>query len=409
MHAFARPAAFLAAALVSLGSGAQQPASQKLANIAPLSAIAQLKLMVAVDPSEQSAGFVSIDEISAGLARASGRSVRAIKTENLGDAMRSTRTGEYDVYIAPAHVSASALAHGYELVGSTVAMQPYVFVVRAGIAGIPDLKGKRLYLSQQDSVASYIAKGMLNEAGQSLKTFKDVMYKKTTGAGLFAVGVGMVDATVAPEAEVNAWLAANPGKATVLLRSQPVPVGMSVLVKASLPDAIRTKMAAWFVGPEANLPGLGRVTTRHEAATYKYVASLGHFTPAQLPGVTRVRASEVKELILQGAMMVDVRSEKEFREGHIPGAILLPYAEKSLKDIAFDSAVDTFSGVEKLDKSKPVIFACNGAECWKSYKAAKAAVSRGFTNVHWFRGGLPEWKTEGLPVERSEPPAVAAG
>jgi rhodanese-related sulfurtransferase/ABC-type phosphate/phosphonate transport system substrate-binding protein len=359
--------------------------------------------MVAVDPSEQSAGFVSIDEISAGLQRASGRSVRALKTENLGDAMRSTRTGEYDMYIAPAHVSASALAHGYELVGSTVAMQPYVFVTRTEITGIAELRGKRLYLSQQDSVASYIAKGMLNEAGQSLKTFKEVMYKKTTGAGLFAVGVGMVDATVAPESEAKAWLAANPGKAAVLLKSQPVPVGMSVLVKSSLPDATKAKMAAWFLGPEATLPGLGRVTTRHEASTYKYVASLGHFTPAQLPGVKRVRASEVKELILQGAMMVDVRSEKEYREGHIPGAILLPYGEKSLKDIAFDPAVDSFSGIDRLDKSKPVIFACNGAECWKSYKAARAAVSRGFTNVHWFRGGLPEWKTKGCRSSAASP------
>jgi rhodanese-related sulfurtransferase len=250
---------------------------------------------------------------------------------------------------------------------------------------------------------------MLNEAGQSLKTFKEVLYKKTTGAGLFAVGADMVDATVAPEAEALTWLTANPGKGAVLLKSQPVPLGMSVLVKSSLPEATKVRMAAWFNGPDATLPGLGRVTTKHDAAAYKYVASLGHFTPAQLPGVKRVRATEVKELIAQKAVMVDVRSQKEYDEGHIAGAILIPYGEKSLKDIAFDPAVDSFSGVDKLDKSKPVIFACNGAECWKSYKAAKAAVARGFTNVHWFRGGLPEWKSEGMPVERAAPAAVAAG
>jgi rhodanese-related sulfurtransferase/ABC-type phosphate/phosphonate transport system substrate-binding protein len=411
MHPCIRPAALLAALLFSISGGAQQPApaKQKLASIAPLSAIPQLKLMVAVDPSDQAAGFVSVDEISTGLAQASGRHVRALKTENLGDAMRSTRTGEYDIYIAPTHVSASALAHGYELVGSTLPMQPYVFVTRAQIGGIRELKDKKLYLSQQDSVAAYIAKGMLNEAGQSLKTFKEVLYKKTTGAGLFAVGVGMVDATVAPEGEALAWLEANPGKAVVLLKSQPVPLGMSVLVKSSLADSVKTRMTAWFHGPDAMLPGLGRVTAKHEAAPYKYVASLGHFTPGTLPGVKRVRAAEVKELIAQNAVMVDVRSEKEYAEGHIPGAILVPYGEKSLKDIAFDPGVDSFSGVDKLDKKKPVIFACNGAECWKSYKAAKAAVARGFTTVYWFRGGLPEWKAEGLSVERTVPSAVAAG
>lgn len=55
--------------------------------------------------------------------------------------------------------------------------------------------------------------------------------------------------------------------------------------------------------------------------------------------------------------------------------------------------------MDKLDKAKPVIFACNGAECWKSYKASKAAVERGFKQVYWFRGGLPEWRAQGLPVD----------
>jgi rhodanese-related sulfurtransferase/ABC-type phosphate/phosphonate transport system substrate-binding protein len=411
---FIRPAACLAAILVPFASTAHPPVppAQKLASIAPPSAIPQqqqqLRLMVAVDPSEQNSGFVSVDEISAGLARAAGKSVRALKSENLGDAMRSTRTGEYDIYIAPAHVSASALNHGYELVGSTRPMQAYVLITGAQIKGIPELKDKKLYLSQQDSMASYVAKGMLNEAGRSLKTFKEVMYKKTTGAGLFAVSVGMVDATVAPEAEAQAWLAANPGKGVVLLKSQPVPLGMTVLLKSSLPEPMKVKLAAWFNGSDSLLPGLGKVNTKHEIAPYKYVASLGHFTPAQLPGVKRVRAAEVKDLIAQHTVMVDVRSEKEYSEGHIPGAILVSYGEKSLKDIAFDAAIDSFPGIDKLDKKKPVIFACNGAECWKSYKAAKAAVARGFTTVYWFRGGLPEWKAEGMPVERSAPLAVAA-
>ena len=365
----------------------------------PLACAAQLKVMVAVDPSDANSGFVSTEEISNGLMRAAGKPVRALSTENLGDAMRSTRTGEYDVYIAPAHVSASALNHGYELVGATQGLQPYVFVTRAGIQAVGGLKDRTLYLSQQDSMASYIAKGMLNEAGLSLKTFKQVMYRKTTGAGIFAVGVGSVDATVAPEAEAAQWLAANPGKGLVILKSQPVPLGMSVLVKKTMPEPMKSRVIAWFGSNEAVMPGIGRIANRHEPAPYKYVASLGHFTPAQLPGAKRVTAAEVQQLIAQGAQMIDVRSEKEYNEGHIPGARLVPYGEKSLKDIAFDAKADSFAGVDKLDKSKPVIFACNGAECWQSYKASKAAVERGFKQVYWFRGGLPEWRTQGLPVD----------
>jgi rhodanese-related sulfurtransferase len=362
----------------------------------------ELKLLIAVDPSEEGSGFVYTEEIMAGLGRAVGATVRASKTENLGDAMRSTRTAEYDIYVAPAHVCASALSRGYELVGSTKPMQPYVLVTKASVDGVAGLRNRKLYLSQQDSVAAYIAKGMLNEAGQSLKTFNQVLYKKTTGAGLFAVGADMVDATVAVESEAQAWLASNPGKAQILLKSNPVPLGMSVLVKSSLPEATKSRLAAWFRSPEARMPGIGNVAHRHELGPYKYVASLGHFTPSQLPGVKRVGAREVQDLIRANAQMVDVRTQKEYTEGHIPGAVLHPYAEKSLKDIAFDATVDSFPGLEKLDRTRPVIFACNGAECWKSYKASKAALAKGFTQVHWFRGGLPEWNGEGLPVERSK-------
>ena len=62
-------------------------------------------------------------------------------------------------------------------------------------------------------------------------------------------------------------------------------------------------------------------------------------------------------------------------------------------------AVNSGVWVTTLDKAKPVIFACNGAECWKSYKAAKVATTKGFQSVYWLRGGLPEWDETGLPTE----------
>jgi rhodanese-related sulfurtransferase len=75
--------------------------------------------------------------------------------------------------------------------------------------------------------------------------------------------------------------------------------------------------------------------------------------------------------------------------------------EKSAKDTTYDAAQDDFSALEKLDKNKPAIFSCNGAECWKSYKASKSATAKGFKKVYWLRGGLPEWDEKGLPVSRN--------
>ena len=68
--------------------------------------------------------------------------------------------------------------------------------------------------------------------------------------------------------------------------------------------------------------------------------------------------------------------------------------EKSAKDTDYDTKLDSFD-TSKLPSTRPRrwCFACNGAECWKSYKASHAAIKAGHSKVHWFRGGLPEWRT----------------
>ena len=365
------------------------------------SAIADLRIMVAVDPSDRESMVISVLDMQQTLSRIAGQPVHAVKSQDLGDVMRSTRTGEYDVYIAPAHVAASALAHGYTLVGSTDRDELYQLVARPGAKAPADLTGGKIYLTQQDSVAAYMARGMLNEAGQSLKMFQQVFYRTTSGAGLFAIDAGLVDATVAKKGDYESWVKQSSSKSSVLLSSRAVPGGMSVVVKNSLPEATRSKLENWLVSPGGTLAGIGKVSYHSELANYKYVAALGNWTPSQLPGVTMVTASEVVALQQKGVPIIDVRLAKEYHEKHIRGAQSIPYAEKSLKDVAFDPALDEWAGPEKIDKAKPVIFHCNGAECWKSYKAAKVALSKGFTTIYWFRGGFPEWESSGLAVESS--------
>jgi rhodanese-related sulfurtransferase len=105
----------------------------------------------------------------------------------------------------------------------------------------------------------------------------------------------------------------------------------------------------------------------------------------------------------KGVSLIDTRVEHEYKESHITGAISVPYQEKSAKEIDFDPSLDKFA-VDKLpkDKNTQLIFACNGAECWKSYKASVLALKNGYSKVYWFRGGFPEWKGEGFPVESGE-------
>jgi rhodanese-related sulfurtransferase len=123
-------------------------------------------------------------------------------------------------------------------------------------------------------------------------------------------------------------------------------------------------------------------------------------TPAQLAGATVINAETAKKMMQDGVLIVDTRVANEYVDEHIKGAVNIPYKEKSAKAVNFDASVDSFD-LSKLPaaKSTPIIFYCNAGECWKSYKSCVAAIKAGYTKVFWLRGGIPEWKSKGLPVE----------
>lgn len=122
--------------------------------------------------------------------------------------------------------------------------------------------------------------------------------------------------------------------------------------------------------------------------------------PPTLAGVTVVSAEQAKRMTEAGVPIVDTRVGNEYADAHVKGAKNVPYKEKSAKDVAFNAKDDQFD-LAKLpaDKNAPLIFYCNGPECWKSYKASKVASEAGWKKVQWLRGGFPEWKSRGYPVE----------
>ena len=123
-------------------------------------------------------------------------------------------------------------------------------------------------------------------------------------------------------------------------------------------------------------------------------------TPASLAGAKVVKADEAKKLADAGAAMIDTRVATENAEKTIKGAKNVVYKEKSAKAADFDVSVDQFD-LTKLpaDKAAPIVFFCNGPECWKSYKGSTAALKAGYSKVFWFRGGMPEWVAAGLPTQ----------
>ena len=95
-----------------------------------------------------------------------------------------------------------------------------------------------------------------------------------------------------------------------------------------------------------------------------------------------INAEKAREMMneLDEFVLLDVRSEEEFSEGHIPGAINLPNEEIGTTEI------------DKLpDKSQLILVYCRSGR--RSKEASEKLVKLGYTNIVEF-GGILEWKGE---------------
>ena len=336
-----------------------------------------------------------------------GTDVKLVIGRDPSRELQKMRAGMYEVLVGPAHVIGAAMRYGYEPVARFAGEESAAFVASkaSGVKTFEAAKGKRLALPPTDSLATYLARGELNAKGVVTKEyFTDIREHRYHEVALMALDVGQADIAVAESRIAKEWAAKNGG--TIILETRATP-GLGIAVNAKLDKATKDRIRAAFLSPNprivASTKVLGLDVTSATAITaedYKYVSTLGYFTPRTLPGATMVTAPEVADLLKKGATLYDTRSAEEYNTRHIQGAKLLPYGEKSRKEVGFDAQADSFD-VTKLpaDKNAPVVFACNGAECWKSYKASLVAVKAGHKQVYWFRGGFPEWNLAGLPTQ----------
>ena len=127
-------------------------------------------------------------------------------------------------------------------------------------------------------------------------------------------------------------------------------------------------------------------------------------TPMVIEGANVVTAAQVNRMLENDVPIIDARVESEYSTEHIRGAINVTYFEKSAKSASFNPKHDKFDLSQlPAKKNADIIFYCNAGACWRGYKAAVVAVNAGYTKVHWFRGGMPEWGEKGLPTETSLP------
>ena len=95
-----------------------------------------------------------------------------------------------------------------------------------------------------------------------------------------------------------------------------------------------------------------------------------------------ITAQEAKEIMdtQEGYIILDTRTQEEYDEGHIPGAIVLPY----------DEVLERAEGI-LTDKNQLILVYCRSGR--RSKIAANDLVTLGYTNIREF-GGIIDWPYE---------------
>lgn len=94
---------------------------------------------------------------------------------------------------------------------------------------------------------------------------------------------------------------------------------------------------------------------------------------SKLDSIKKISVDKAKDLVLEGAVLVDVRSEEEYKKGHLDGAINLPYTEIHV----------TMPRVVS-DKAKKIIVYCSTGK--RSSQANYTLKFMGYKNVYYLGG-----------------------
>ncbi len=109
--------------------------------------------------------------------------------------------------------------------------------------------------------------------------------------------------------------------------------------------------------------------------------------------VHHLTASQAKSLIERHAgdesfVILDVRTPREYRSGHISQAILLDFHNPRFSD-----------NLNKLDRSKTYLIYCQTG--YRSSRTLQMVDTMGFTSIYHLQRGVLEWYRNRLPLVRS--------
>ena len=128
------------------------------------------------------------------------------------------------------------------------------------------------------------------------------------------------------------------------------------------------------------LLGVGRMVTAAEATTSSATTQAVAAKKIALKDFELMREKD-------DAVVLDVRTPREFAAGHVPGAVNIDWHARDFAD-----------QVAKLDKSKKYLVHCQGGV--RSAAAVKRMGTMGFGELFDYSGGFLDYSKAGKPIEK---------
>ncbi len=97
-----------------------------------------------------------------------------------------------------------------------------------------------------------------------------------------------------------------------------------------------------------------------------------------------ISASDAYNLYKNGAFVLDVRTQEEWNESHIPNTTLIPLDQLP-------------SRLNEIPRDRQVVVVCRSGN--RSQQGRDVLLNAGFKQVTSMTGGLTEWRTRGYPLE----------
>ncbi len=102
----------------------------------------------------------------------------------------------------------------------------------------------------------------------------------------------------------------------------------------------------------------------------------------------------LQETIGKEGIIIDSRLPDYYHEGHIAGAINIPFEE-----------IDNFvTKLMEIPQDTMVVVYCDGGECELSFDLAMFMIDLGYGKVYVYEGGWEEWSAAVLPVTMGDQP-----